>query len=314
MQQQQALIIGSGSMGQRFAKIFSSLGVSVTFFKYSPHHSTPPGFSVCSNLNEFKKYSICCICTPTATHLNYLKLALEAGMHVFVEKPIADTLTGLDATLKIRKANQIVQVGFNLRTVPITKIIQEKLPLLGKILYAHFTVGQYLPSWRPQVDYQRSYSSSYAMGGGVALDLIHELDLAFTLFPQMKLKDVYSDKLSNLKIDVEDYVEYRFSQPELRISLDYLSPQLVRSYRIVGEKAELVCDVPARKLIIRFLNGTEESYTEPELFDRDMSFVIEIQEFLTTITNGKKPNINDRVLGIDALKIALSARKQYVQK
>lgn len=314
MQQQQVLIIGSGSMGQRFAKIFSSLGVSVTFFKYSPQHSAPLGFSVCSSLNDFNKYSICCICTPTATHLHYLELALEAGMHVFVEKPIADTMAGLETALKVRKANQIVQVGFNLRSLPITKIIQEKLPLLGKILYAHFTVGQYLPSWRPQADYKKSYSASYAMGGGVSLDLIHELDLAFTLFPQIKLKDVHSDKLSNLKIDVEDYVEYRFSHPELRITLDYLSPQLLRSYRIVGEKGELVCDVPLKKLTLQFLNGTGESYTDAELFDRDKSFMMEIQEFLFAISSGTKFKIDDRVLGIDALRIALSARKQYVQK
>ena len=49
-------------------------------------------------------------------------------------------------------------------------------------------MGQYLPDWRTNADYSKSYSASFEMGGGVLFDLIHEIDLAVNLMGQPEEK------------------------------------------------------------------------------------------------------------------------------
>ena len=55
--------------------------------------------------------------------------------------------------------------------------------------------------------YKNSYSSHRRLGGGVLLDLSHEIDYIEWIFKKIKRLDfVKIKKLSNLKINVEDHV------------------------------------------------------------------------------------------------------------
>jgi predicted dehydrogenase len=56
------------------------------------------------------------IATPNATHARTVLDALDAGLHVFVEKPLSITLAHVDAIVAAeRAANRVVQVGYNNR-------------------------------------------------------------------------------------------------------------------------------------------------------------------------------------------------------
>ena len=73
-----------------------------------------------------------------------------------------------------------VVVGCNLRYMPSLQRVQEVLRrgVLGRIVRAQFEVGQNLAQWRPGRELGTSYSACAEQGGGVLLDLVHEVDLA----------------------------------------------------------------------------------------------------------------------------------------
>ena len=66
----------------------------------------------------------------------------------------------------------------------------------------------HLPSWRKNIDYEKSYSSDYKKGGGVTNDLSHEIDLANYLVGINKIKIAVKSKISNLKIKADDFSHF----------------------------------------------------------------------------------------------------------
>jgi len=68
------------------------------------------------------------ICTPNAQHVQPVVAALEAGLHVFSEKPMATSLEGA-ATIRAaaRRANCIYQIGFNRRFANVYRFAKQRI-------------------------------------------------------------------------------------------------------------------------------------------------------------------------------------------
>ena len=71
---------------------------------------------------------------------------------------------------------------------------------LKKIWNVNIFCGSYLPNWRSNIDYRKSASAKKHLGGGVLLDLSHELDYVQWLFGKIVIEHCKSKKLSNLNI------------------------------------------------------------------------------------------------------------------
>jgi myo-inositol 2-dehydrogenase / D-chiro-inositol 1-dehydrogenase len=114
------------------------------------------------------------IATPNWLHAQMTVAALEAGKHVFCQKPIALTLEDAERVLKASRAtDRILQFGFMLRFTP-------PLPELKRLIESG-AIGEPIASrsvifgWEPNADWFYDRST----GGGVILDtLIHFADLA----------------------------------------------------------------------------------------------------------------------------------------
>jgi predicted dehydrogenase len=84
-----------------------------------------------------------CISTYPDTHEAYAIKALEQGCHVFVEKPLADTVAGAERVVEAaRRANKKVVVGYILRHHPSWERFIELSQELGKPLVMRMNLNQ----------------------------------------------------------------------------------------------------------------------------------------------------------------------------
>ncbi|WOO39544.1 Gfo/Idh/MocA family oxidoreductase [Rubellicoccus peritrichatus] len=84
-----------------------------------------------------------CIATYPDTHFAYAKQALEAGCHVFVEKPLAETIGQAEKLVSLaKKVDRKLVVGYILRHHPSWKRFVETARTLGKPLVMRMNLNQ----------------------------------------------------------------------------------------------------------------------------------------------------------------------------
>lgn len=84
-----------------------------------------------------------CISTYPDTHEEYAIQAMEAGAHVFLEKPVADTVAGAERVVtKAKELNKKLVVGYILRHHPSWIYFIEQAQQLGKPLVMRMNLNQ----------------------------------------------------------------------------------------------------------------------------------------------------------------------------
>lgn len=241
------------------------------------------------------------ITNPTSLHFQTAVSAIEAGVPVFIEKPITETVTQA-RTLVDRASSLGVRgmVGYQLRFHPL---IQELLSLIkegrvGRVVSAKFQVGEYLPNWHKYEDYRQMYAARKDLGGGVIRTQIHEIDLIHALFGVPDQVFSVGGKLSNLEIDVEDTVLtlFRFSVDgkvlPVSLSQDYLQRPAKRFIEIVGLEGKIEIDLIQNAL--RLYSGEGDLVVEKivEDFQRDALFRAQLRSLIDFLDTGSPPPVS----------------------
>ena len=234
-------VLGQGSIGRRHVQILLELGCAVTV--YDPVDAGVPAQDVevaGSETEALGSADAALVASPTTEHLRQAALAIEHGCHVLVEKPIAASAHGVEDLLDAAaRSGKLVAVAMNLRFHPGPRAVKSLLDRgeVGRPLTAHITCGFYLPEWRPGTDYRAAYSARHDLGGGVLLDVVHELDYARWLLGDVTEVGGWLGHVSDLEIDVEDVAMLHLvfeGGPVASVELDYLDRDYRRGCRIVG--------------------------------------------------------------------------------
>ena len=191
------LIIGYGSIGRKHAKILKKFNCQIVIF--SSQKNIP--FKVIKKKQEIIRYNpdYIIIANNTNIHLNFVKL-IEKNFKkkiVLIEKPIFHKYQ----KIKLTKNNYIV--GYNLRFHPMLNFLK-KIIKKDDINFISINASSYLPDWRSNINYRKSNSAQKKLGGGILLELSHELDYVRWLFGKIKIFYSYNKKISQLKIDTDD--------------------------------------------------------------------------------------------------------------
>ncbi len=118
------------------------------------------------------------IVTPTSTHAEMIKLAANHGKHIFVEKPITQTVSEADDVIQvIRGTNVTLQVGFMRRFDPAYAEAKKRI-LAGDIGTPLYFKGVSRDGNVPHEEFIKH-------SGGIFLDVsIHDFDIARFLMGQ----------------------------------------------------------------------------------------------------------------------------------
>ncbi|MHB8155170.1 MAG: Gfo/Idh/MocA family protein [Candidatus Omnitrophota bacterium] len=237
------------------------------------------------------------ICNQTNKHLNdAIKLA-KRGMNIFTEKPLSMNLNNVFQLKRIVDRRKIkFAVGYNFRFFKAIEYVKAKLAAgeIGDLYFARIQVGQYLPDWRKAIDYRKSYSAKRKEGGGVALDLSHEIDYMRYLFGDPVDQRIINIRVSKLKIDSDDVFEgvYLYKNNFVcSVHMDYLEPQKRRQLRIVGSRGVIELDFVKAQIKIEKPNSKEKLIGADKYFNLDRTYVDELKDFITSIKTKRNPRV-----------------------
>lgn len=294
-------MVGSGSIAQRHVRNLLEMRVRkvtvVTARDVSTDVTfTDPRVSVSRMIpNDPPRVAI--IANDSDRHVETARRLAAHGVHLLVEKPIAveltDDLAGLCS--EMRAGGLIGRVAYNLRFLGVMAEIRRVIDggELGTMVFARIEVGQWLPDWRPNRPHDASYSASAGRGGGVALDLSHEVDYMRMLFGQPTVWCGRTSRTGVLGIEAPDVFDAIYSYPQgfsCTVHMDYLERTVRRRIRIVGTEGVVDCDIAARRMEVTTRSGTRV-YDDPELFDVASTYVQEIVSFFGEVADPSEPSI-----------------------
>jgi len=172
-------IIGFGKMGQIRAKAFEECGGEVSIvYEYDKNISTED-YEVAEDVDAIFNADVDAIfvCTPNSFNKEYVIRGLEAGKHVFCEKPPAFTPEEVEEIMKVEsKCEGKLMYGFNHRHHDSVRYMREMVSSgeLGKVIWMRGRYGKNVDE-----DFFKGWRADKNMsGGGILIDQgIHMLDL-----------------------------------------------------------------------------------------------------------------------------------------
>jgi predicted dehydrogenase len=233
----QALVVGYGSIGARHSDALTGLGIEVEIVSRRRHVGKYDTVTEAINGTEVD-YVV--IATETEHHLQAVTELIHGGYRgrVLVEKPYAPF------PLKAPEHSfRSLGVGYHLRFHPAVTAFRNALH--GEvILSAHVRVGSYLPSWRVGRDYRQTASASE--GGGVVLDLSHELDLVYWLLGPGEIdygKTFHSGSLEILNEDLAIAVILLNEGAPVCVQMSYLDRKPIWTFVVITQTATVRLDL-----------------------------------------------------------------------
>ena len=252
------VIIGYGSAGRRHAKVLKKNFRNIKIYILTKQKIK--NFQTLKSLEYLKvidpNYII--IASETYKHLNQIKF-LEKNFKskkILVEKPLY---------------HKFYKVNYNLRFHPFVQKFKKILDK-QKIYDIKFITNSYLPNWRPNSMYKKNYAVSKNKGGGVILDLSHELDLICSLFNKIKIEHVSLGKKSNLTKDTEDFLKLLAKSGKISLTLDlnYYSRNEVRLILADGKNSSFYIDL--KKNIFKHITN-KKTYIFKKMYSQNFTFL-----------------------------------------
>jgi len=243
------------------------------------------------------------VTNPNPMHLPVALAAARQGCHLFIEKPIAETLEGVDDLIAlVEQKHLFALVGYQFRFHPGLRMIKSALDdgRIGRLIGAHIVNGEYLPAWHPYEDYRNTHPAKRELGGGCLNIQTHELDYAVWFFGMPVSVYAIGGHLSSLEVDVEDSVSILMecstdgrSFP-VHTHLDYLQQPPQRVCEIYGDRGKLRFDYYANVLELHDTCTGELQVHRFDDFERNQMFVDEVKHFMACMRGEEKPLVDLR--------------------
>ncbi len=323
-------VVGLGFMGQMHFRCYKASGEAEVVAicdadesKFKPGSGTagnigdteePLDFTGVELLTDFDKMlnevelDAISITLPTHMHSSFTVKALEAGVNVLCEKPMAiDQTQCEDMIAAAKKSGKILQIGHCIRFWPEyakTKQIIDSGDY-GKVLAASFRRLSAPPVWS-----WKNWLMGKAKSGGALLDLhIHDADYVQYLFGMPK--SIYSGGAKGPSGGI-DHVSTHYSYDDDKVITAeggwVMMPGFgfEMSFNILLEKATIIFD-STREPAFKLFAGEAEEPIIPEVVEGD-GYSLEIAHFLKLVNGQEVPDIITPAQSLSSVKLILAEK------
>ncbi|MFH0873195.1 MAG: Gfo/Idh/MocA family oxidoreductase [bacterium] len=260
------------------------------------------------------------IATPATQHFPMVKAALEAGKHVFVEKPLAVEKKEARELIELAQAKgKTLMVGHLLLYHPAVKRLKDLIQVgeLGQIYYIYSTrvnLGQ--------VRREENALLSFAP---------HDISVILYLLDARPV-EVSAIGQGYLQREVEDVVFLTLRFPDGALAhchVSWLDPHKIRKFTVVGSKKMAVFDDMESSEKIRIYDKGVDHHFDFSSFADFLSLrfgdiqipriemreplLLECQHFLECIEGGKRP-LSDGENGLAVLEVIEAAERSLKEK
>jgi predicted dehydrogenase len=320
-------VIGVGSMGRNHARVYSEIpdaelvAVADTNLAVAQEASARIGGKVYTSYQEMlsaENLDAVSIAVPSALHAEAALAALDAGVHVLIEKPIASTIAEAEEIIRqSRKSNRQVMVGHIVRFNPAMQVLKHKLDHgdLGRIYQITCRRIGPFPARIRDV--------------GVVIDLApHDIDLMRYLLGADPIR-IYAETQQRIHTEHEDLLLAFMKFPEGAagsLEINWLTPNKVREVLVLGERGLFRIDDLTQDLYfyenaqanaitwsaLQTLKGVSEGSMIRYPLQRFEPLKAELKAFLHAIESGTPVPVSGED-GLAALKIAAALVESGIQ-
>ena len=229
--------------------------------------------------------------TPNNVHLETTRAAAAAGKHVFLDKPIANTIADARTlTAACRKAGVVLALGYQRRRESQFRWVRKQIDdgVFGKLVNAESNISR---DRLGQIDLSSWRYTAEGMPGGVMLQIgIHYADVLEYLMGPIKS---VSGRFAQLVLpgdnpDVASLVFEHDNGALSTLNASYASASEYYLMNIYGKEASAYYDLHQG---LRFLKrGSTKS--EPVAFQKNDTFVDELEEFAAAVRGECEPEMD----------------------
>ncbi|MDR1481061.1 MAG: Gfo/Idh/MocA family oxidoreductase [Synergistaceae bacterium] len=297
-------VIGYGSIARRHIGIIDSMigresiDLLVCRERELPLKPEHAWAGVTTDFDEVKRFApdIAVLASPATKHIEQALAMADLGTHMLIEKPLSADLAGVDDLISsCEKNGVVVLIAYNMNyLVPLSRLAgMAGSGEIGGVISVFAEVGQYLPLWRPGADYRDTVSANSSLGGGVLLELSHEIEYADRLLGGARYVLCGRAKSGILDMDAEDRADIMLEGANgatAVIHMNMLQKAVTRSCRIAGTEGILSFDFMKNTIYIRLANDTEPRLRfQGEAGEGDRAYMEQMKHFLSCVRGESVP-------------------------
>ncbi len=291
-------VVGLGKMGRFHINVINQIDEFILVGVYDKDENSLNEISAYYNIKAFddidsllKEVDALIIATPTVTHFEISKKAIEAKKHVLVEKPMTETYSqALEIVELVERHNVVFQVGhverFNGAVRNLKRIVDNPILIETRRL--------------------SPFTNRIADVGVVFDIMIHDIDIVMSFVGKPLINFEASGK--KIKTNHEDVASalLEFEGNTIAtISASRVTEEKIRTLSISSEDAYFILDYATQDIVIHRqatsksniklfggINYRQESTIERVFIHRDNPLKLENMHFANTILKKEKPIVS----------------------
>lgn len=298
------LIVGLGKIAMVHIGALRALVPGCRFYALRSSTNAPSVEGVTNIFNldgDLPKFDMALISNPSGLHAHAIQTVLPLGVPLFIEKPLFVDLERVDLINRLKSVPSYV--GCNLRFLGCVNFMRDYIRQHPekRVNEVNVYCGSFLPRYRGE-DYAQSFNAVKALGGGVHLDLIHDIDYVCYMFGLPDSSIGICRNASSLGIEAPDFAAYHLFYPGFtaNVTLNYYRNDPVRRVEIVFDDEVMAMDLRTN---IIYDNCGEVFYKGSDTLAD--TYKEQMRHFLDAIAHGGR-TVNDAAEAFEILKICLN--------